>query len=119
MREDKKIATFVAGEIIKSLTKGKKKGSIPVKQSHYGNQDWRLAIGGMTLDWQLKKKGIAQISFRNKYQWGPNEKRITQCVHKAAEDLKKSAKAKEYWMVGAPAPFDFKAMSKKGASGNW
>ena len=82
---------------------GAKKGVIPIPQSIYSNQDWRYALGAISMNWELDKdQSYIIFWFIDKYDWHPEEARRTQCVHQAAENLKKEG-AKEYKMIGAKA----------------
>ncbi len=85
------------------LTNGEKKGVIPIQQSTYMNQDWRYALGAISMNWELDEdESHVVFWFADKYDWHPEEARVTQCVHRAAESLKKEG-AKEYSMIGTKA----------------
>ena len=70
-------------------------------------QDWRYAIGSLNMDWRVVSNGAAsreaevELSFQNEYRWHPHDPRVTQCVHRAAENLKLTG-ARDYWMYGTP-----------------
>lgn len=96
-------------------------GSVPLSQRVFTNKDWQYATGSLVMDWSLNPVCLAgkisvTLSFRNTYRWHPKEPRITQCLHKAAEDLKVSG-AKDYDMVGGPTIWEFSESG--GASGSW
>ncbi len=86
----------------------KNSGTIPLPQPVFSNQDWRYATGSINMDWKLVSQDTrastidVELSFRNQYRWHPNEPRVTQCVHQAAEGLKKNG-ARDFWMIGRPA----------------
>ena len=88
-------------------------GRVPVKQSNFQNQDWRLALGSFHFDWEIvdQKSGnkydffktvFVKISGENKYQWHPKVERYTQCVHEAGKRLTETTAA-DYWMKAKPS----------------
>lgn len=102
-KDDPLVLSHVKTEILFGLSKGKSSGVVPIRQSKYTNDDWRLAIGSMNINWKFPSKmgpHKAHVGFRNKYRWHPNVPRITQCIHQAADRLK-AKRAKEYWMEGS------------------
>lgn len=105
------------------------KGSVPLPQGVFGNspseQDWRYATGSLNMNWQiemlsqrlahytprLELPGIREeclcvlLSFTNIYRWHPEAARISQCVHKAANNLKVTG-AKEFNMKSGPTAIE-------------
>lgn len=107
LREDTALLKIIEKNIQDERMKGpiKRSGQIPLSQLVFSNQDWKMATGSLNMDWQFVSEGPGfievELSFRNKYRWHPNEARVTQCLHQAAERLKKSG-AQEFLMVGRP-----------------
>ena len=108
IREDYGVRERVTNTIVVSLRQGKTSGTVPIPQEAYRNQDWQYALGGINIQWQLGdppsatpiyRPGNVRISFKNKYRWHPNEPRVTQALHQAAERLKKKG-AQDFWMEG-------------------
>lgn len=96
-------------------------GRVPLPQWVFANKDWQYATGSLVMDWTLNpvcRTGLISVtlSFRNAYRWHPKEPRITQCLHKAAEDLKVTG-AKDFEMVGGPTVWEFPEGG--GASASW
>jgi hypothetical protein len=110
-RDDPGLQRVVLAAISKDIGGARTNGQVPLPQSAWSNtpaaQDWRYAIGSLTMDWKLisrlpdARKADVELSFRNEYRWHPKEARISQCVHKAAEDLKEKG-AKDFFMIGDP-----------------
>jgi hypothetical protein len=108
-REDPALLKTTQEKIIADLRAkpSKESGTIPLPQRVFSNQDWRYAIGSLNLDWRLVTWNAnsttpeVELSFKNKYRWHPNEPRVTQCIHQAAERLKTSGAA-DFWMIGRP-----------------
>lgn len=98
--DDDGVREEVTREIMLAVQKGRTSGSVAIPQSKYSNHDWQFAIGSMNINWSVVPGTTKyRLNFRNKYRWHPNEARQTQCVHKAAENLKLKG-AKDYWMYG-------------------
>jgi hypothetical protein len=102
LKDDGGVRFKVHTEIILGLQAGKTTGSIPIPQSVYKVKDWQFAIGSMTVNWKFPsvEPDKVHIGFRNQYRWHPNEARISQCIHQAAENLKQQ-KAADYWQEGS------------------
>ncbi len=91
----------VMRDILLARQRGGTSGTIPIPQSTYADPDWQYAIGSMNINWsQIDNTNTYRLGFRNMYRWHPDANRMTQCVHRAAENLKKKG-AKDYWMVGS------------------
>ncbi len=98
--DDDGVREEVTREITLAIQSGRTSGSVAIPQSVYSNHDWQFAIGSMNIKWSaIPGTPNYRLTFRNKYRWHPNEARMTQCVHKAAENLKMKG-AKDYWMYG-------------------
>jgi len=103
LQEDSGVQFKVHKEIVFGLREGKLAGTVGVPQEVYRNKDWQYAIGSMNVNWTFPSKvgqDRVHIGFRNEYRWHPNEPRITQCVHQAADQLR-ADKARNYWMEGS------------------
>jgi hypothetical protein len=101
--EDAAVRSKIQHHVIFGLRDGKLQGSIPVRQGDYSVSDWRLAIGSMNVNWTFpSRRGSERVhlGFRNQYRWHPDEPRITQCVHQAADRLR-ARRARNYWMHGS------------------
>jgi hypothetical protein len=98
LREDSKVKSKVYQVVRDNLWEGK--GSIGVTQFDYSNTDWHFAIGGMYISWRVVESAKIKLWFENKYQWHPEEHRVSQCVHEAAIALQKKMNAKDYMMYG-------------------
>jgi hypothetical protein len=114
LREDDGVRQTVEREISAQLKRPMTPmGVVPLPQPVFSNRDWRYATGSLNMNWKqipmsLPNGQIAvELSFRNQYRWHPNEQRITQCVHQAAENLKQKG-AKDFWMVGHPTRHTFR-----------
>lgn len=78
------------------------RGCVFVRQSDYQSHDWQFALGGIDrMDYEVDP--VAQtvhVSFRDRYQWHPEDKaRPSNCVHIAAVELKTGGAA-DFWMLG-------------------
>lgn len=103
LQEDQALQTKIHTEIISSLRAGRSNGIVAVPQSAYSNKDWQYAIGSMNVNWtfpSLTGADKVHLGFRNEYRWHPNEHRISQCVHEAADRLR-VGKARNYWQEGS------------------
>lgn len=103
LQDDKAVQSKVHTEIIFSLREGKVKGTVAVAQTVYSNKDWQFAIGSMNVNWtfpSIQGTDKVHVGFRNEYRWHPNEARISQCVHQAADRLR-VGKARNYWQEGS------------------
>jgi hypothetical protein len=127
--DDPDLRDCVVDEITENLRKTPPPlhGSVAVPQEAWSQtqaaQDWRYAIGSLVMDWKVLyfdssvklgqmspircpppapgRQARIELSFANKYQWHPEAKRITQCVHQAANNLKAEG-AKDFWVYGDP-----------------
>ncbi len=87
-----KIAQVLRGPVV---ARG---GEVPVPQREFASdnraQDWRMSVGSFNLRWKTlsvdtpSSRAIIEVWFTNVYKWHPNEPRVSQCVHQAAERLK-------------------------------
>lgn len=100
MRDDPILARYIIAEIKKEMAAGNTSGSVPVAQERYSQQDWRMALGSINMQWVVISGSEVEIWFVNLYRWHPTAARVTQCVHQAAENLK-AAGAAEFKMIGA------------------
>lgn len=103
LREDAGVYKHLSKAIAADLAKGRTKGVVPVKQSVFQNSNWKNATGSLNLLWEVKGD-VVEVWFVNKYRWHPKDKRVSQCVHQAADNLKAQG-AKDYLMVGTRARF--------------
>ena len=102
LAEDEGVRRLIHTTLYMNLGEGKSSGTIPISQSAYKNKDWHFAIGGMNIEWKWisgTQPNPVEFKFRNKYRWHPQERRITQCIHQAADDLKVKGAA-DYFMKG-------------------
>lgn len=103
LREDAKVRLKVHSFIVAALRDGQTSGTVPIPQRDYSNKDWQFAIGSMNINWTFPSylgSDKVHIGFRNEYRWHPNDARITQCVHQAADRLRTGI-ARNYWMEGS------------------
>lgn len=100
MRDDPVLARYIIAEIKTAMAAGNTSGNVPVKQDRYSQQDWRMALGSINMQWTVIKGAEVEIWFVNIYRWHPTAARVTQCVHQAAENLKATGAA-EFKMIGA------------------
>jgi len=101
--EDEGVRSHLYAKIAEAIGAGRLSGEVEVPQSIYTNQDWRYAIGGMVVQWEMKPDldgGNVELTFENLYRYHPEAKRISQCVHQSAVRLK-NVGAKEFLMVGS------------------
>jgi hypothetical protein len=97
-----------------SYSKGSKSGIVPIPQPVYKNDEWRNSLGSINLQWKIVDNGKnVEIWFTNRYRWHPNAKRISQCVHQAADNLKDSMGAAEFQMNGKHIKFTIPTNEKK------
>ena len=94
--------------VLAQVRNGKSTGCVFISQLVYNKKDWLYALGGIQLDWTLKGNVIS-TSFKNIYRWHPQESRITQSIHQAAENLKAFG-VKEYMILGSPAKIAWATM---------
>lgn len=103
LQEDQAVQFEVHTKIIFSLREGKSQGTVAIPQSVYSNKDWQFAIGSMNVNWTFPSSlgnDKVHVGFRNEYRWHPNEARISQCIHQAADRLK-AGTARNYWQEGS------------------
>ncbi len=86
--------------IQEEISRGCENGEVIISQLAYTNKDWLYSLGGIKIQWYRCKNKV-KAWFVNKYCWHPNENRITQTIHKAAENLKLCG-AKDYFIFGLP-----------------
>jgi len=100
LRTDQGVREEILRGIIAARKEKRTSGTIPIPQHVYANLDWQFAIGGMNIDWRaIPNTNKVFLSFKNKYRWHPNEQRVSQCIHRAAENMKMRG-AKDYMMSG-------------------
>ena len=99
LREDPGIRSAVFHTLRNQLQSECTQGTIVVPQWLYSNLNWRCALGGIRWHWMKEHQHI-NTWFTGQYTWHPNEKRITQPFHKAAENLKRHG-AQEYSFWGS------------------
>lgn len=103
LQEDQAVQLKVHTEIIFALREGKAKGTVAVPQKAYSVKDWQFAIGSMNINWTFPSTmgtDKVHVGFRNEYRWHPDEARISQCVHQAADNLR-TGRARNYWQEGS------------------
>jgi hypothetical protein len=97
--EDSGVRWTLTKGVLAQLKEGKQQGFVPIAQNKYANIDWKNALGGINLYWKSDGEVIL-VNFVNVYRWHPEDtRRTTNCVHKAADRLKKEG-ARDYRMVG-------------------
>ena len=101
--EDAGVSKLLRERVSADLAAGLVKGVVPVQQPVFKNHNWKNATGSVNLLWEVKGNSI-EVWFVNKYRWHPTAKRVSQCVHQAADNLK-SQGAQDYLMVGQRARF--------------
>jgi hypothetical protein len=103
VRVDAGVRRRLQVEIITKLRDGITSGIVPIPQTVYQDKDQKYALGSININWRFPStegEDKVHIGFRNQYRWHPDESRITQCIHKAAQELQASQGAKEYSMEG-------------------
>jgi len=96
LRQDSGVREWLQKDIRAKLAAKQLQGTTKIPQLVYRDRDWQYAIGGMNLNWEVRpptaapryKAASVRVYFTNNYRWHPNEDRITQCIHQAAERLK-------------------------------
>ncbi len=106
IKEDNGVRQKIRSEIAAALARGAKDGFVQIKQSVYANNEWKNALGSINMQWRVLKNQQVELWFINRYRWHPNEARVSQCVHQAAENLKKRG-ASEFDMIGERIQMDF------------
>jgi hypothetical protein len=86
-------------------------GNIRINQKDYKVEDFRFAFGAIDrLDYEVDRSvGLVHVWFMDRYEWHPvgfgykklafDERRVSNCAHAAAVELKASG-ASDYWMKG-------------------
>jgi hypothetical protein len=106
IRQDEKVRAVLQA----AIKKQGRRGHVRIEQDNYANEDFKFAFGAIDrLDFEViggTKKGAtattAQVHvwFKDRYEWHPEDtRRPSNCVHKAAVELKDEG-AQDYWMVG-------------------
>lgn len=103
LREDPGVSKLLWETVRADFAAGLTKGVVPIQQAVFQNQNWRDATGSVNLLWEIQGGDIT-VWFVNKYRWHPEARRVSQCVHQAADNLKASG-AQDYLMVGKRAHF--------------
>jgi hypothetical protein len=87
------------------------KGFVKINQKDYEVEDFRFAFGAIDrLDYDVDRAaGLVHVWFMDRYEWHPvgfgykrlfgDERRVSNCAHAAAVELKSSGAA-DYWMIG-------------------
>jgi hypothetical protein len=106
LRQDTGVAQRLTSDIWQKAQMGEMSGTTSVGQFYYRDQDWHFALGGINLNWEIVapqampyKAAHVRVWFTNQYRWHPNEDRITQSIHQAADRLKTKGAA-EFTMRG-------------------
>ena len=76
----------------------------------FGSDDWRMALGGLELNWAAAGNGI-DCRFRDRYCWKPAEPRASRQLHRAAENLKRNG-ARDFEMIGTPCVIPLEVFPK-------
>ena len=97
-REDSGVRSRFYNVVKGQLKNGLIDGEVHVPQWVYTNKDWLYALGGITIGWFMENKSIG-AEFVTYYRWHPDERRVTQRIHRAAENLKRYG-AKEFSIIG-------------------
>jgi hypothetical protein len=119
LTEDIGVRTLVRNHFagLRLATRTTLQGSLTIRQRNYANEDWRLALGTFFLSY-VPYQGVAcpgqgllmTVSGADTYRWHPEDaKRITQCVHEAAERMKSNIvlpAAKDYRIIASPVVVD-------------
>lgn len=86
-------------------------GHFKINQKDYKVEDFRFAFGAIDrFDYEVNRAaGLVHVWFKDRYEWHPvgfgykklpgDERRVSNCAHAAAVELKSSGAA-DYWMVG-------------------
>jgi len=80
----------------------RREGFVEIKQGYYANPDFLNSFGDIDrLDYEvIAASGQVHVWFQDRYEWHPEDRsRISNCVHKAAVELKDEG-AQDYWMIG-------------------
>ncbi len=86
--------------IQEAINRGCENGEVTISQFAYTNKEWLYSLGGIKIQWYRRQNKV-RAWFVNKYRWHPNDERITQAIHRAAENLKLSG-AQDYFILGLP-----------------
>ena len=98
-RDDVGVRCVFYKDVSTQLRRGLTQGNATVPQWAYTNEDWLYALGGIEINWFTKGDSVTAW-FVNWYCWHPNEQRLTQRLHQAAENLKTHG-AKEFFILGS------------------
>ena len=100
LKEDLGVYDEFRSNVLKDLLNNKNSGIVPIPQKIYKNQEWRNALGSINLQWRKISSRTVEVWFVNLYRWHPTDtRRMTQCVHQAADNLKAKGAA-EFKMIG-------------------
>ena len=100
LKDDAGVFDEVKINVLKDLSSNKTTGVIPIPQKIYKNQEWKNALGSINIQWRKISTRTVEIWFVNLYRWHPTDpRRMTQCVHQAADNLKAKGAA-EFKMIG-------------------
>ena len=113
LNEDSGVRMWFCEGVCTQLDNGLNHGQIAIPQWAYSNQDWLYALGGIKINWFQKGRRIVAW-FINRYRWHPTDRRLTQRVHEAAENLKARG-AKEFDLVGSTVALHFAEIRRLGA----
>jgi hypothetical protein len=94
---DAKVRAKLSAAVLRSS-----RGCLSIEQSDYSVHDFRYAFGAIDrLDFQVDRaSATVRVWFRDRYEWHPEDTtRPSNCVHRAAVELKDSGAA-DFWMVG-------------------
>jgi hypothetical protein len=89
----------VRGKLARAIARGGR-GCVSISQGEYTVREHTLAFGAIDrMDYQVNPDGTVHVWFKDRYEWHPESPRVSNCVHRAAVELK-DAGAADYWMVG-------------------
>ena len=100
----------VRARVISGLAKAGSAGSgkIDIQQIHFKNQDWRLAIGAFSIHWKKIDRGRVRLSVSDRYDWNPEDIRVTLPIHATGYLLDAIGSAKDFWIRGVTTkPLDY------------
>ena len=110
LSESNHLKIFIFDTIWNDVEKGKKSGSINVRQGDYFNDNWKNAFGSINVKW-IKSGEDIDIWIEDIYRWHPNEQRISQCVHQAMSAAKDYGAA-DFKYHGTIFEIDYVTLSK-------
>lgn len=101
LQQDTDLKKYIEAHVCQALQQGYSSGQVFVPQNIVQNRDLRFFLGSFNCDWRSVGAEV-ELGFRKQYKWSPDEKRLSQAVHRAGDRLIEKGLAKPFEIIGDP-----------------